>query len=122
MSGGTFFDTGILVDTLSGDRRAMAEMRRVKHPCISRVSWLEVLSGAPAAARDETEAFLGHFACREISAEIARRAATLRHDRPEIPLPAALVLATAQEYGAILVTRNTKDFPAQMPGIRIPYS
>jgi hypothetical protein len=22
----------------------------------------------------------------------------------------------------VLITRNTKDFPAQMPGIRIPYT
>ena len=34
----------------------------------------------------------------------------------------ALILATAQIYGAILVTRNTRDFPATMPGIRVPYT
>jgi predicted nucleic acid-binding protein len=33
-----------------------------------------------------------------------------------------MILATAQVHGAILVTRNTKDFPARMPGIRIPYT
>jgi predicted nucleic acid-binding protein len=34
----------------------------------------------------------------------------------------ATILATAQVNGAILVTRNTQDFPANMPGIRIPYT
>jgi hypothetical protein len=34
----------------------------------------------------------------------------------------AMILATAQVNGAILVTRNTKDFPANMPGIRVPYT
>ena len=34
----------------------------------------------------------------------------------------AIILATAQVNGAILVTRNSKDFPANMPGIRIPYT
>jgi predicted nucleic acid-binding protein len=34
----------------------------------------------------------------------------------------AYILATAQVNGAILITRNTKDFPAEMPGIRIPYT
>jgi predicted nucleic acid-binding protein len=34
----------------------------------------------------------------------------------------AYVLATAQINGGILVTRNTKDFPAEMPGIRVPYT
>ena len=34
----------------------------------------------------------------------------------------AYILATAQVNGAILVTRNTKDFPVNMPGIRVPYT
>ena len=34
----------------------------------------------------------------------------------------AFILATAQVNGAILVTRNTKDFPATMPGVRVPYT
>lgn len=118
----TYFDTGIIVDTLSGDQRAMAELRRVRGPWISRLTWLEVLGGAPAEARDETEAFLGHFSIREIGPDIARRACTIRQQQTNIPLGAALVLATAQEHGGILVTRNSKDFPAQMPGIRIPYT
>ena len=37
-------------------------------------------------------------------------------------LPDAMVLATAQINGSILVTRNTKDFPANLPGIRVPYT
>ena len=34
----------------------------------------------------------------------------------------AYILATAQVNGAILITRNFKDFPAEMPDIRIPYT
>jgi predicted nucleic acid-binding protein len=34
----------------------------------------------------------------------------------------AMILAAAQVNGAILVTRNTRDFPANMPGIRVPYT
>jgi hypothetical protein len=37
-------------------------------------------------------------------------------------LPNAYILATAQVNGAILVTRNTADFPATMPGVRVPYT
>ncbi|MDE2597690.1 MAG: PIN domain-containing protein [Sphingomonadales bacterium] len=118
----TYFDTGILVDTLAGHHLAMAELRRVARPWISRVTWLEIMGEVPPPAREETEAFLANFAMREVSPEIARRAATLRFERPALGLGAALVLATAQEHGAILVTRNIKDFPAQMPGIRVPYS
>jgi predicted nucleic acid-binding protein len=35
--------------------------------------------------------------------------------------PDAIILASAQVSGRILVTRNTKDFPAEMPGIPVPY-
>jgi predicted nucleic acid-binding protein len=116
------FDTGIIIDTLSGHRLAVAELRRAKRPWISRITWLEVMADVPAVARDETEEFLGHFAIREISPEIARRAATLKAERPSLSLPAALVFASAQEHGAILVTRNSTDFPPHIPGIRVPYS
>ena len=35
--------------------------------------------------------------------------------------PDAIILATAQIRGRTLVTRNSKDFQADMPGIRVPY-
>ncbi|MEP7221370.1 MAG: PIN domain-containing protein [Novosphingobium sp.] len=117
-----YFDTCVLVDALSGHHGAMSELRRVARPWISRITWLEVMADAPAAARDQTESFLGNFAVREITADIARRAANLHAERPALSLPAALVLATVQDHGAILVTRNIKDFPATIPGIRVPYT
>jgi len=118
----TCFDTGIIVDTLSGHHGAIAELRRVKRAWISRITWLEVMAEVPAAAREETEKFLSNFAIREVTPEIARRAATLKAERPQLSLAAALVFASAQEHGAILVTRNAAEFPPQVPGIRIPYS
>lgn len=117
-----YFDTAIVIDTLAGHQPAMAELRRARRPWLSRISWLEIMAGAPPSLREETEAFLGNFAIREVSAEIARRAAALRQERPAMNLAAALVFASAQEHGAILVTRNNADFPASMPGIRIPYT
>ncbi len=116
-----YFDSGVVVDALSGHPKAMAELRRAKRPWLSRISWLEILGEAPAGAREETESFLANFAIREVSADIARRAATVRYEKPRIDLGAALIFATAQEHGGILVTRNIKDFPAATPGIRIPY-
>lgn len=118
----TCFDTSIIVDTLSGHQLAMTELRRVKRPWISRITWLEVMAEVPAPAREETEHFLANFAIREVSPEIARRAATLRQERPTLGLAAALVFASAQEHGAILVTRNVTDFPPHIPGIRVPYT
>lgn len=118
----TYFDTSIVIDMLSGHHLAMAELRRVARPWISRITWLEVMAAVPAPARDETESFLANFSTREISPEIAKRAAMMRVDRPSLSLPAALVFAAAQDHGAILVTRNIKDFPANIPGIRVPYT
>jgi len=116
-----YFDSGVVVDVLSGHPKAIAELRRARRPWVCRTSWLEILGAAPVSAREETERFLSNFSMREISPEIARRAANLRFERPNIDLGAALVFAAAQEHGGILVTRNIKDFPAATPGIRIPY-
>ena len=117
----TCFDTGIVVDTLSGYQDAMAELRRVKRPWISRITWVEIMAQAPAAAREETERFLAHFAVRELTPEIARRAASLKAERPAMNMATALVFASAQEHGAILVTRNVAELPPHIPGIRVPY-
>ena len=85
------------------------------------MTWIEVLAGVPAPARNETERYLQNYSIRELSPEIARRAADLRFNKRSLKLPDAVIFASAQEHGAILVTRNVKDFPANMPGIRVPY-
>ncbi len=36
-------------------------------------------------------------------------------------LPDAVVLATARVHGLTLSTRNTKDFRADFPEVRVPY-
>lgn len=42
--------------------------------------------------------------------------------REEIALfPDAIIYASATVHRATLVTRNTKDFPKTMPGVRVPY-
>lgn len=37
-------------------------------------------------------------------------------------LPDAIILATAQLADRILVTRNSRDFPASDPQVHIPYT
>jgi predicted nucleic acid-binding protein len=116
-----FFDTNIVIDMLHHRPAAWAEVRGVTRAWISRMTWIEVMSGVPDNAAAETEEFLRLFAMSEIDEEIARRAAALRHQRKSLKSPDAIILASAQVSGRILVTRNTKDFPAEMPGIRVPY-
>ena len=117
-----FFDTNIVIDMLHNRPAAWAEVRNVTSAWISRMTWIEVMSGVPDSAASETEEFLRLFAMSEIDEEIARRAAALRHQRKSLKSPDAIILASAQVSGRILVTRNTKDFPAEMPGIRVPYT
>jgi predicted nucleic acid-binding protein len=56
----------------------------------------------------------------ELDTHIAAHAAALRRERPGLRLADAVIWASAQVNHRILVTRNIKDFPAAMPGIRVP--
>lgn len=125
MSGYTF-DSNIIIDALTGFDQARSEIRRAiasgARAWISRLVWIEVLSkGSGAALRDAETLMLG-FGVDELDTDIASRAAALRRERPRLKSPDAIILASAMVRGRILVTRNTKDFPIDMPGIRVPYT
>lgn len=85
------------------------------------MAWIEVLSKGGEGVIQDALTFLSRFGLDEIDEEISRRAAALRRERPRLKSPDAIILATAQIRGRVLITRNTKDFPAAMPGIRVPY-
>jgi predicted nucleic acid-binding protein len=55
-----------------------------------------------------------------VDEQIAERAVGLRRVY-RIRLPDAIIWATAQVHAMLLVTRNTKDYPADDPGVRAPY-
>lgn len=116
-----FFDTNILIDWLKGRQQAILELSRYNRHRISRIVWTEILAGEALEHRGEIEQMITPFEIVEIDARIASAAADIRH-RSRMKLLDAYILATAQVNGAILITRNTKDFPAEMPGIRIPYT
>jgi predicted nucleic acid-binding protein len=122
---GFSFDTNIVTDALAGFEPARSEIRRAAgqgtRPWISRMVWIEVLSKGSGEALRRAEILLSGFGVDEVDAEIAERAASLRRDRPSLKSPDAIILASALLRGRVLVTRNTQDFPAQMPGIRVPY-
>lgn len=115
-----FFDTNIIIDWLKRRPQARAEIARYSEHRISRIVWTEVLAGELLEARGPVQEALSHFGMVEIDQRIALAAADIRH-RTRMKLLDAYILATAQVNGAILITRNTKDFPAAMPGIRVPY-
>lgn len=123
---GFVFDTGIVVDFLAGHAPARSEFNRVLsqggRPWVSRLTWLEILSLATPDTLPDVEDFMAGFSIDEVDEEIASRAAALRRERGSLGLLNATVLATALSRGRVLVTRNTQDFPAQMPGVRVPYT
>jgi len=114
------FDTNILVDYLNGVAGAKAELARFDERVISVVTWMEVMVGAEPAEDAPIRAFLGGFEVAPIDGSVAEEAVKLRRER-RLRLPDAVIWATARTRGALLVTRNTKDFPADEPGVRVPY-
>lgn len=114
------FDTNIVIDWLRRRPQAAAELERYKRHRISRITWTEVLAGEPLETRHHVQALIAPFEIVEVDSRISLAAADIRY-RTRMKLLDALILATAQINGAILVTRNTKDFPVNMPGIRVPY-
>lgn len=124
MSGFTF-DSNIIIDALRGFPQAHSEFRRAVERggrvWVSRMVWIEVLSKGSGEGLKRAERFLSGFGIDELDDEIGTRAASLRRERPRLKSPDAVILATALTRGRVLVTRNTKDFPAEMPGVRIPY-
>lgn len=114
------FDTNILIDYLSARPQARTELKRYSEKAISIITWMEVMIGAEAPLEAQTRAFLGGFELVGVTPSIADRAVALRR-ASKIKLPDAIIWASAQAGNLLLVTRNTKDFPPNDPGIRIPY-
>ena len=122
---GFSFDSNIVIDALAGFGPARAEIDRAtdfgSRAWISRVVWIEVMSKGEGQGLKRAETLLSGFGVDEVDAEIGSRAAALRRERGRLKAMDAIILATAQLRGRVLITRNTKDFPAELPGIRVPY-
>jgi predicted nucleic acid-binding protein len=115
-------DSDVLIDYFDGIRASAEELARYDSLLISRISWMEVLAGARTAeVLRLRENFLRQFRIIELDAIIARRAITLRQQH-RLRLPDAIVWASALVNRALFVTRNTRHFPKNHPGVRLPYS
>jgi predicted nucleic acid-binding protein len=116
------FDTNILIDFLKRVQAAKEELARYspEEKSISLITWIEVMAGATAATEAGTRALLDEFLVFSISEKIAERSAVIRRER-RVKLPDAIIWATAEEHARMLVTRNTRDYPSDTIGVRIPY-
>jgi predicted nucleic acid-binding protein len=82
---------------------------------------MEVLAGAhDAGEEDVIDMFLREFRVVDLTRKVAREAVEIRRTH-RLRLPDAIIWATARIESALLVTRNTKDFPRKDSGVRIPY-
>jgi predicted nucleic acid-binding protein len=114
------FDTNILVDYLNAVPEARTEFQRYTEKAISIITWMEVMIGADDDLEAATRNFLNSFDVVAVDEPIAERAVGLRRSH-RIKLPDAIIWATAQAHAMLLVTRNTRDFPDDDPGVRAPY-
>lgn len=117
----SLLDTNILIDYLAGVEAAREELARHPDAFISAITWMEVMVGAA----DEDEAarlrsFLSGFHLVPLDEAVSERAVTIRREH-RIRLPDAIIWASARHVEGQLVTRNTRDFPEDDPGVRVPY-
>jgi hypothetical protein len=118
---GALFDTNILIDHLNAVPQARDEIARFESRAISIITWMEVMVGAGAELVEPTRRFLDGFETIALDDAIAARAVALRRAH-RIRWPDAVIWATAQTSGRLLVTRNIRDFPRGDPGVREPYA
>ena len=115
------FDSDVLIDYFDGIATAGEELSHYDRDLISRITWMEVLVGAPTdTLRRIREDFLRQFAVIELDEAVAREAITLRQEY-KLKLPDAIIWASARLNNALLITRNARDFDRGEPGVRIPY-
>jgi predicted nucleic acid-binding protein len=113
-------DTSILIDHLNAVPAARDELGRCTAKAISIVTWMKVMVGAAAKLEEATRSFLDAFDIVHLDQRVAQEAVELRKAH-RMKLPDAIVWASARTHGMILVTRNTKDFPGDDPGVHAPY-
>jgi predicted nucleic acid-binding protein len=77
-------DSDLLIDYFDGIPAAAEELSRYGGLVISRITWMEVLVGAPSEdLRKMREDFLRQFSIVELDERAARDAIGLRQERPQ---------------------------------------
>jgi predicted nucleic acid-binding protein len=115
------YDSNILIDFLNGLPAAITELSQTHNTMfISIISWTEILAGVSPQSHEETTQFLRTFKLATINIAVATAAAQLRQQQ-RLKIADALIYASALSVGAVLATRNSRDFPQGTPHVHIPY-
>ena len=115
------FDTGVLLDYLRGDRRAVRVLDAHEHRAISVISWLELMAIAPLPLREDTRGFLYSFERLSVSEAIADEALRLVLEHPGLSLQRALSWATARANQLRFVTADAEHLPEDASEVSVPY-
>ncbi len=115
-------DSVILIDHFNGRAEATLYLRKNQGAAaISVITRAEVLVGfGDAVARERALGFLELFPSIAVTKTEADLAAELRRAHGW-KLPDALQAAVAKSHRLKLATRNTKDFPASLEFVEVPY-
>ena len=118
------FDTDVLIEYLRGRQRAIEYLEGLTDDmCISVVSIAELFAGVrDDGEEDSLKQFLLAFSALPVTGTVARLGGLYRRDYRQshgTGLADALIVATAEENGATLVTFNQRHFP--MVESRVPY-
>lgn len=115
------YDTNILIDYLRGEKKAKKEMLKYDEHYISIITYIEVLVGvADATNHALIKKYLESFNIVDVGSEIADITIKIRESY-KLKIPDAIILATANKIGAVLITRDTNDFNKQIPWVKMPY-
>ena len=116
------FDSNIIIDALNSHRPALDAIKSLGggSTTMSRISWIEILAGAKPDHRAATEAYLRGCNIIELTPDIAARAVEIRRDS-RLNLGDAIIWSTALISGRTLITRDSRDFPPDWPGVHRPY-
>lgn len=114
-------DSNVLMDLMNGIVAAYDEIDYYDDVAISAITWMEVVVGLDAIAILQFKAALTAAGIEVIHTNdtISHLAAAIRQSKKSIKLPDAIIGATANAEGRMLVTRNVKDFGANH--VRVPY-
>jgi predicted nucleic acid-binding protein len=115
------FDTNIVIDALNGCVEADEEYTRYERVLISRITWMEVLVGVCGEDAQVRDFLASRFEVAPLDSSTAETAIQLRRSH-KMRLPDAIIWATARVNGAVLVSRNIRDFHPDWEGIRLPYT
>lgn len=113
------FDTNILIDLSKGIITTKNAITSYTNVMISAITWSEFMVGISPERWEQANSFINeNYEIIHTTDDICAQAVQARHQY-RLKLPNALIYTTAISMGVPLVTRNSKDFNEQMPGVRV---